>query len=441
MNETRQAQFSDIYEILQVLQSVVSQSVLSTSVSKSPEEIHLEANIFPVITCFAKVIRFVNEGSVSVPQVLLSQFLEVAKILNIVQENVHEDVNEEDAGDEYLHEENLGDEDLDEWVEDIRDNLWWDDTVHQYQLYWEDDDDEDGDDVFATEQSEEDDEDFSIADRVKARRARLGAIAGDDRIQSSSTSPTPRQWPTPATSSPPPPRSTTPQTATSPRLTACSPLPRRDPFISALLRTINRTAPKSVYSTKKAEILREERSNIRIANIVPDEFKSLWDAHEDEEDVKIIVPDPYPTIDWTKVNKRFISNIPEPTRFPIHSCSPDPAFYEWTERKVNGAMEKIPPQFEKYDYYRKKGWYKAAEGMHVFGGIWGYQTSEGIVSVASLVHHGYIWQNGWILHAQKPNLEVKIPRKRSSEDCKFQSQKKKFGGRKRATQNLSSMPD
>ena len=69
--------------------------------------------------------------------------------------------------------------------------------------------------------------------------------------------------------------------------------------------------------------------------------------------------------------------------------------------------------------------------MHAFGSRWGYDTSEGIVSVASLVHHGYIWQNnGWMLHAQKPNLEEKI-NKRVSEDCKFQS-KKKFGGRKRA---------
>ena len=79
---------------------------------------------------------------------------------------------------------------------------------------------------------------------------------------------------------------------------------------------------------------------------MPDEFRLLWDTLE-EEDVKIIVPDPYPIIDWSKVNKRFIANIPEPTLCPIHSCSPDPAFYEWTERKVNGALEKIPPPFEK----------------------------------------------------------------------------------------------
>ena len=66
--------------------------------------------------------------------------------------------------------------------------------------------------------------------------------------------------------------------------------------------------------SENGKSVRKERSDIRIANIVPNEFKALWDAHEDEEDFKINVPDPYPTIDWSKVNKRFISNIPEPTR-------------------------------------------------------------------------------------------------------------------------------
>ena len=428
MDENGQIQLSEINTILQVLQSIVSQSYLSKSRSENPEEVHLATNIFPVISCFSKVIQFVNEGFVNVPQPLVKQFLEVAQILQIVHKDVKEDFYEEeedhDVGDE--DQSDVGDEDHEDVDdEELRHDLWWDDGSHQYQLYWGDEDDEDeGGDVFASEQSEEEEEDFSVAHRVMARRrARHGATAAVE-----------------LTLPPPPPCSVSPRSASSPSTRPRKSETKRDPLITALLRTIHRTAPKSVYSTKKAEILRKERSDVRVANIVPIEFKSLWDAHKDEEDVKIIVPDPYPTIDWTKVNKRFISNIPEPTRFPIHSCSPDPAFYEWTEKIVNGAIEKIPSPFERYTYYRRKGWLEAAKGMHAFGSSWGYDTSEGIVSVASLVHHGYIWQNGWILHAQKPNLEEKITRKRDSEDCKFQS-KKKFGGRKRAAQNLSSMPD
>ena len=82
MDETRQNQLSDINNILQVLQSLVNQSFLSSQKSEGQEA----ENIFPVISCFVKVIHFVKEGSVNVPHVLLSQFLEVARILNIVNE-------------------------------------------------------------------------------------------------------------------------------------------------------------------------------------------------------------------------------------------------------------------------------------------------------------------------------------------------------------------
>ena len=443
MCENEQNYLSNINEILQVLQSVVNESFLSRSESKCPED-QLAAEFFPVINCFASVIHFVKRGSVNIPQVLVKQFLDVAKILNIVREEdvKEEDLNyiEEDDGDDH-NEEEMDEEDV------ISDNYWWDDgTQAQYRLYWDvelEDEEDQEDEVFDTGPpaeeevyEQEDGEDSSIAHRVKVRRSRrLGAVVATDWVP-----PTPATCTTPTTPSTTSPPSTPSPTSPGTRMKS-SIYNGNDLFITSLLRTIHRTAPKAVYNTRRAEILRKERCEERISDLIPDEFRSLWDTHEDEEEVvKIIVPDPYPKIDWSQVNKRFISNIPEPTRFPIHSCSPDPAFYEWSERKFNGATEKVPPQFEKYDYYRKKGWFKAAEGMHVFGGIWGYQTSEGIVSVASLVHHGYIWQNGWILHAQKPKLEENVSKKRKSEDGKFQSQKK-FGGRKRATQNLSSTSD
>ena len=94
MDESKQIQLSEINSILQVLQSIVSQSFLSTSRSENPEEVHLAANIFPVISCFSKVIQFVNEGFVHVPQPLVEQFLEVAQILQIVQKDVTEDIHE-----------------------------------------------------------------------------------------------------------------------------------------------------------------------------------------------------------------------------------------------------------------------------------------------------------------------------------------------------------
>ena len=97
-----------------------------------------------------------------------------------------------------------------------------------------------------------------------------------------------------------------------------------------------------------------------------------------------------------------------PTLLPVHSCSAGPTFYEWSERKGNGnTIEKVPSQFERRSYFLKKGWANAAGG-HVFGGIYGYETSEGIISVSSISHHGYIWDNGsWILHSQLPKDKAK----------------------------------
>ena len=401
MDEKKQIQLSDINNILEVLKSIVSKSFMSNLKSEGQNEAHPEAAIiFPVISCFAKVIQFVNEGSVNVPQVLLSQFLEVAKILGIVNsENVKEDVNYED-----LREEDTGDEDPEE--EEIRDNLWWDDAAHQYQLYWGDEDDTD-DEVFASEQTEEDEEDYSVAHRVMTRRrARLGATAAEEV----------RLSPPPCL--PPP--------------TSPSPTPRRrtetkhDPLITALIRTIRRTAPKSVYNTRKAEIMRKERSEERIANIVHGEFRTLWDSAENENNVKdvdkALPPDPYPILDWSKVNSRFLNNIPKPNQFPRHGCSPDPTIYEWTEKitktsqcgEVFTSKQKVHPKFE--DNYP-------------FGHEWGYRTTAGIISVSNVTHHGYIWDEGnWVLHAQPPRIQE--DGKKTSEDGKFHF-KKKFEGKRK----------
>ena len=97
----QQIQLSDINTIFEVLQSIVKKSFLSPSKSESPEKIHFAASVFPVISCFANVIKFVNEGLVNIPQNTVKQFLEVAEILHIVRvENVHHEeevVNEDHA--------------------------------------------------------------------------------------------------------------------------------------------------------------------------------------------------------------------------------------------------------------------------------------------------------------------------------------------------------
>ena len=300
-------------------------------------------------------------------------------------------------------------------------NLSWDDAGHEMWYHDEDDDDdnyslstfgneEEEESNYVTSQekddnkveentgkenigddNEEDDQEeevFSVADRVKARRSRPRGVC-DAPIT------TPTKPPSPSRS----------EEIGDPRKKAKK--KKSDPILAAITRAIGKVAPKSVYNTQMGEKLMKQRAAKKVANVVPDIFRSLWESMKEEE-IKVTVPDPYPTLDWTKVNKRFIQNIPMPTLLPIHSCSADPNFYEWSERKGNGGtVEKVPSQFERRSYYLKKGWANAAGG-HVFGGIYGYETSEGIISVSSISHHGYIWDNGsWILHSQLPKDKAK----------------------------------
>ena len=115
--------------------------------------------------------------------------------------------------------------------------------------------------------------------------------------------------------------------------------------------------------------------------------------------------------------------IPKPVKYPIQSCSLDPAIYECRERitkthqggDVFTNKEKLQPKFETYD---------------PFGMEWGYRTNAGIISVSNVIHYGYVWDDGnWILHAEPPRIQ-KEDSKKTSEDGKFHF-KKKFEGKKK----------
>ena len=159
---------------------------------------------------------------------------------------------------------------------------------------------------------------------------------------------------------------------------------------------------------------------------MPDELRMLWDTLDEEEEVKIIIPDPYPTIDWSKVNKRFVSNIPEPKAFPVQGCSQDPQFYEWSHKKetvhrcgdVFTYKQDVAPGFE--------------NGSFPFGYEYGYKTNAGIISVTSTVHHGYTWngEEGWLLHAQGPNDAEEIS-KRKNKHKNNNFKQRKFRGKEK----------
>ena len=112
----------------------------------------------------------------------------------------------------------------------------------------------------------------------------------------------------------------------------------------------------------------------------------------EEEDVLLETPTPYPEVDWSSVNSRFLLNIPCPSEFPVHRCSKDPDLYK-IEWRGNQIGNKSQFSFE----------------PNPFGCDLGYNTSEGIVQVPTSPFHGYVWKNhGWIFHSKLPsksNLE------------------------------------
>ena len=74
---------------------------------------------------------------------------------------------------------------------------------------------------------------------------------------------------------------------------------------------------------------RGQRRKAREASkIVPKEFVTLW-REMSVEPVISETPSPYPEVDRSCLNSRFITNIPSPSKIPKHGCSQDPDFYEF----------------------------------------------------------------------------------------------------------------
>ena len=172
----------------------------------------------------------------------------------------------------------------------------------------------------------------------------------------------------------------------------------QDPFIIKMCRFINICSPGNVFNMKKSRRRRHKKT----AKLVHPELISMWNNVDDLFALKVSVPstpDPsIPIVDWSKVNSRFIGNIPVPTPQPVHGCSSDPVFYEdrcsrkcqpsghvtWEIRKSHHSNSKTP-----------------------FGTQPGFLTDRGVISAESnqKTVHGYIWSpscHQYILHAMFP---------------------------------------
>ena len=112
-----------------------------------------------------------------------------------------------------------------------------------------------------------------------------------------------------------------------------------------------------------------------------------------------------PTVDWSKVNRRFLNNIPIPVSLPKYGCSPEADDYEDKfERSDYGGMRNVVSKFTR---------------EFPFGSELGFLMDAGPVNVPDEVFHGYKFQpgQGWLLHAtflrlkEKENIGMKKRRK------------------------------
>ena len=197
-------------------------------------------------------------------------------------------------------------------------------------------------------------------------------------------------------------------------------------FIESILQVIDLIASNDVFNRGKSERRRRKKVKKRLKAAVSPHLFPIWQnvndlvSPKERVDKPIVeVTSPYPIIDMSKVNKRFMSNLPEPERFPVLGCSPDPSFYEgkW-EKPYAGLGSSLAPLVLKSKHDEKFP-FGCELGFETNLGIVGYYSREGAI-------HGYIWSGyKWILEAKRPQDKKKVDKKTEGDSNFKKKQKRK----------------
>ena len=181
-------------------------------------------------------------------------------------------------------------------------------------------------------------------------------------------------------------------------------------FIKNISTFLSKAAPSGIFSRRKSKRRRVQK----LRRQVHPELYTIWyysgqiASPPDVQSKPVSLP-PYPQVDWTNVNKRFLGNIPNPTFFPIHGCSNDPSHYQLT---CVSHDHYIPAEFD---------------CPCPFGQDYGYLTEGGVIAVPDQVHHGYVWSvsdsgvGQWVLSVKSRQVLQKQERSRGR-----RRKKKKF---------------
>ena len=176
----------------------------------------------------------------------------------------------------------------------------------------------------------------------------------------------------------------------------CRRSPHED-LVQKLISTISQIAPNFVYKRRKYSMKRRrnrrKRKRSSAENVEP-ELRSIWLNSVGDLFAPSAVssknPSPcsLPTINMSKVNKQMLRRLPDVVYLPVHSCSPDPGFYE---RNVPiGVHGTLTSKFWK---------------ENPFGRLPAIRTNMGPVSPPTDACYGYVWtDDGWRVKAEDPRV-------------------------------------
>ena len=168
--------------------------------------------------------------------------------------------------------------------------------------------------------------------------------------------------------------------------------PKND-FITKIISSIRKIAPRNVYRRRKFAVRRRrqrrKRNLCQISAIEP-ELRTIFNSVGDlfaPSAVSKPPPSPnlhLPTINLSQVNKQMLRRLPDVVYLPVHSCSPDPGFYE----------KNVP--IGVHDSFTSKFWKE-----NPFGKLPAIWTNLGPVSPPTDACYGYVWtEDGWRVKAE-----------------------------------------
>ena len=178
-----------------------------------------------------------------------------------------------------------------------------------------------------------------------------------------------------------------------------------DLFVSSLTEFIENVAPNSVYFPAKARTFMKKKRKQRLRKMIS---RELWSVYQNWEEIVTPkrakrVPEVsvnVPHVDWSKVNRKMLNNIPTPVPMPKHGCSQEPSFYEPYE------------VLQKHEFYNTEHMV-TCPSKHCqelpFGSEFGVETSAGVILAKDIKIAGHVWSDAkekWIIHAEfQPGIQ------------------------------------